>query len=97
MQNTPPQYMVGAANPYQTPNQTLPVISLILGIVGVVFCCYGFPFGVAALVTGFLGFNNVNKDPMNYGGRGLAIAGMIMGAISLFVMVIFVLIGIAGS
>ena len=95
-QNFSPGYMASSA-PYQSPNQTLAVVSLVLGIVGNVFCCYGFPFGVAALITGFIGFNNSNKDPLRYGGRGLAIAGMILGAVSIFVMLLFVLIGIAGK
>src|SRR5829696_2561168 len=37
-------------------NQTLPVISLVLGILGLVLlCCWGgIPFGIAAVITGYL-------------------------------------------
>jgi hypothetical protein len=93
--NQNPVYM--SSNPYQTPNQTLPTVSLVLGIIGVVFCCWGFPFGIAALITGYLGYNNSNTNPTMYGGRGLAIAGMILGAISIFEVLFFIIIGALGK
>jgi hypothetical protein len=77
---------VGANTPFQPPvagggqNQTLPIISLIFGILSV--CCYIGPItGIIALITGFLGMKNANNDPAQYGGKGLAIAGMITGGI----------------
>jgi hypothetical protein len=84
---------LGANTPFQPPpagagqNQTLPIISLILGIVSL--CCYISPVtGLAALITGFLGMKNANQDPANYGGKTLAIVGMVLGGI-------FFLVGIA--
>ncbi len=77
---------LGAQTPFQPPvamqgqNQTLPIISLVLGIVSL--CCYiGWATGPAALITGYLGMKNVNNDPNQYGGKGLAIAGMVVGGI----------------
>ena len=87
-----PSYM--AAGRLEGPDKTLPTISLVLGILGIVlfFCCYaGVPFGLGALATGFIGLNNINKNPMQYGGRNFAIAGMIMGGIS-FIGLILVLL-----
>lgn len=74
---------------YQKQDQTLPIISLILGVFGLVLlCCYaGFPLGAAAMVTGYLGMNNANKNPMQYGGRGLAMTGMVLGGISILISV----------
>ncbi len=94
---------IGANTPFQPPvavqgqNQTLPIISLVCGVLAfVLICCYGgFPFGIAALITGFLGIQNFNKDPMNFGGKGLAIAGMILGGISFLLSVVFLIFGIA--
>lgn len=91
-----PSYMT--STPYQGQNQTLATVSLVLGILGILlFCCYGgFYFGIAAMITGYLGFNSANKDPQQYGGKGLAIAGMIMGAISfagVLLMLFFAIIG----
>lgn len=80
---------IGQNTPFQPPpagsgsvNQTLPIISLVLGIVSL--CCYISPVtGIAALITGYLGLRNIKNDPASYGGKGLAIAGMITGGIFL--------------
>lgn len=78
---------IGQNTPFQPPpagtggvNQTLPIVSLVFGIVSL--CCYISPItGLVALITGFMGLKNVNRDPQNYGGKGLAIAGMVTGGI----------------
>lgn len=69
---------------YRTADQTLPTISLVLGILSVVLiCCYGgIWLGLPALVVGFLGMRNASGDPSRYGGKGMAIGGMILGAAS---------------
>ena len=85
---------IGQNTPFQPPpagaatgqNKTLPIVSLVLGILSL--CCYVSPVtGIAALVTGYMGMKNIKKDPRQYGGRGLALAGMIIGGL-------FALIGI---
>lgn len=84
---------LGANTPFQPPpavggqNQTLPIVSLVFGILSV--CCYIAPItGIVALITGFMGMKNANNDPSQYGGKGLAIAGMITGGV-------FLLLGLA--
>lgn len=83
----------------QGQNQTLPTVALILGVLGFVLaCCYGgIPFGLGAIVTGYLGLSNANKNPMQFGGRGLAIAGLILGAIGLFGSLLIAFFAIIGS
>lgn len=85
-----------SAVPYQVQNQTLPTVSLVLGIFGILFtCCYGgIPLGAAALVTGYLGLKNHNENPQQFGGRGLAIAGIVTGVIGLLISVGMFLIAI---
>ena len=80
----------------QGQNQTLPNIALSLGICSIVFiCCYGgFPFGLAAIIIGYIGLKNTNENPMRYGGRGLAIAGIVTGVVGLLVTVVIFLIAI---
>jgi len=78
-------------------NQTLPTVSLVCGILSILCCYFGFPFGIGALITGYLGLNNTNKDSMQYGGRGLAIAGLVLGTISLIGSVMFLLFAIIGN
>lgn len=84
---------------YQKQDQTLPVISLILGVFGLVLlCCYGgLPLGLAAVVTGYLGMNNANKNPMGYGGRGLAIGGIVLGAVGILATLIWIIIILLSS
>ena len=79
MQN--PQYQPGSGIPAAgAQNKILPIVSLVFGILSL--CCYFAPLtGLIAIITGFLGMKNANNDPANYGGKGLAIAGMVVGGI----------------
>ena len=96
---------IGQNTPFQPPvagqgqNQTLPIISLVLGILSL--CCYVSPItGIAALITGYLGMKNVNNDPANYGGKTLAIVGMILGGLFLLIGILYwvlILLGVAAS
>jgi hypothetical protein len=82
---------------YQSQNMVVPIISMVLGILSMTMCCYGFPFGIAAAITGFIGMNNANNNPTVYGGRGFAIAGLILGIVDLLITLVFLLIFIVGS
>jgi hypothetical protein len=86
-------------NQYQVrgQDQTLPTISLILGILSIVLiCCYGgFPLGLAAAITGFIGMNNANNNPTQYGGKGLAIGGLALGIGAILFSILFILFAIA--
>jgi hypothetical protein len=76
-------------------DQTLSIIALVLGILSVVVCCYGgIPFGIPALIIGFLGYNNANKNSQQYGGRELALAGMVLGGIGFLIAFFFILMAI---
>ena len=89
---------IGSNTPFQPPpagtgsvNQVLPIVALVLGVISL--CCYISPItGLAALITGYLGMKNANNDPVNYGGKGLAIAGMIIGGIMMLVGVAYYVI-----
>lgn len=81
------QQDIGSNTPFQPPaagtaggqNQTLGIITLVLGIVGLL--CLGFLTGVPALITGLMTLKNIKKDPVQYGGKVLAIIGMVLGAL----------------
>jgi uncharacterized membrane protein len=85
--------------PTRGKDQTLPTVSLILGILGLVlFCCYGgIPFGLVAVILGYLGMQNANNNPTQYGGREMAIAGMVIGGLVLVISILFIFLGILGS
>jgi len=84
----------GAPAFVQSADQTLPTIALVLGILSVLLiCCWGggLPLGLGAVITGYLGMSNVDKNPMRYGGRGLAMGGLILGIISVLGSIGFIL------
>jgi len=77
------------------PNQTLPIVSLCLGIASITvgWCCYiGALLGPAAIVTGIIGMVQNKNNPDAYGGRGLALAGIITGTLYFVGLVFFILI-----
>ena len=80
----------------QKRDQTLPTIAMILGILSVaLICCYGgIWLGLPAAVLGFLGMRNADGNPSQYGGRGMAIAGMVLGVVSLLSSLIVAMIAI---
>ena len=71
------------APPSAGQNKTLSLISLIAGILGLTICCGSFLPSLIALILGFMGRSKATQDPANYGGAGLAMGGIIMGAIGL--------------
>src|SRR5688500_3287022 len=63
------------------------VAALVLGIVGIpaFICC---PIALMAIVFGVIGLNQVSKSGNDGGGRGMAIAGIVCGAIGTFIALI---------
>lgn len=85
---------IGQNTPFEPPvasksgqNQTLAIVSLVLGILSIP-CCGFIIFGIAALVTGFMAKNKADQNPNEYGGRGLALGGMILGGITIVLGII---------
>lgn len=81
---------IGSNTPFQPPpagvqgqNKTLAVVSLVLGIAGLTICCGGFIINIAAIVTGFMARSKAAQSPEEYGGGGMAMAGLITGIIGL--------------
>ena len=112
---TPPTDPVEPIPPAGPKNNTMAIVSLVLGILGLVLLCLGIvlsmlPFAsgvcgcigvllaIGALVTGFMARNQIKTT--GEGGNGMAMAGIVMGAIqlvlilcSIIVIVIVVLLG----
>jgi hypothetical protein len=74
-------------------DQTLPTISLVLAIISIltVCCAGGVLLGLPAAIVGFIAMKNVESDPGKYSGRGMAIAGMVIGIVT-FLTSVFILI-----
>ncbi len=81
---------------FDQPPISLAASSLVLGIVGLalsLFCYVGVILSIPAIVTGVMALRRV--DAGTGGGRGLAIAGIVTGAIAVagFLTLIVVLVG----
>ncbi|MCG8407300.1 MAG: DUF4190 domain-containing protein [Phycisphaerales bacterium] len=64
----------------QPQHHGMPVAALIFGILGLVACPL---LGVPGLLLGWLSLNRIKRDPIRYGGRGMAIASLCTGGVSL--------------
>ena len=96
MQYQPPQGQI--FTPYmlpKSPDQTLAIVSIAAGAASLTigWCCYsGLLLGPAAMITGFISLSQSKKDPQNYGGRGLAIGGIVAGALYLLILIVIMII-----
>ena len=74
---------------------------MILGIVSILFgcccCAIGFPSAIGAVVCGVVAIQKINREPDVYGGKGLAIAGIVMGSSALVLSVISMVLGVAST
>jgi hypothetical protein len=77
----------------------LPTVSLIFGILSIaLFCCYGgIPLGIIALITGYMGLKNEKDDPARYGGRGLAIGGIVAGGLGLVLSILIIVLALIAN
>jgi hypothetical protein len=80
------EYEAGERRGRRYPQETSgkAVASLVLGILS--FCLPVFA-SIAAIILGIVGLSNINQSQGRLKGRGLAIAGIVTGAISPFIMV----------
>jgi len=62
------------------------ITSLVLSVVGL-FCCTLLVFNIGGIVFGHLALNQIKKNPA-IGGRGLAIAGLIVGYLGLILGIV---------
>jgi len=85
----PPPYLPANARP----SQGLAVASMITGIAGILFgwWCFGPLPGVAALVMGMIALSQIKKTPEKVTGKPYAMAGVIIGAISLVIFVLWII------
>lgn len=76
----------GGLPPGEKPKHGLAVTSFVLGLLSVF--CLGILAGLPAIITGHIAHNRARRQPGVYGGGGFAIAGFVLGYLSLIVTVI---------
>jgi len=79
----------------QKKDQNLAIASLVCGVLSFV-CCSVFT-GIPAIVLGLMAMNKEKNDPARYGGKGMAIGGTVLGALSIVILIIYVLMVLAGA
>ena len=65
------------------------VASLVLGIIGLPASCLVIP-PVLAVIFGIIGYNQITRANADGGGRGMAIAGIVLGGIGCLISLYFV-------
>lgn len=76
---------------FQVPNSSLAIISLIAGIVGILFLpVIG---GIVAVITGYKARDEIRESAGTVGGEGMATAGLVLGWIGIGLWAIGLCIG----
>lgn len=86
-----PLYPLPPAYTTVAKTNALSIISMISGILGALLICPSFfvplllvcgsPLSLAALIMGFISLNQIKKSSNQEKGRGMAIAGVVLGAL----------------
>lgn len=63
----------------QVQTSGLAIASMVCGIASVVFCCFGGILGIPAVICGHMAMSQISNSPVPVAGRGMAIAGLILG------------------
>ncbi len=93
------------ASPYQSPTpyhhpgmiaptSGLAIASLICGIVALMTCMVF--IGIPAVICGHMALTAMNDSPTPIAGRGMAIAGLVMGYLGVLITLAFVIMMMAG-
>lgn len=60
--------------------QGMAVAALVCGVIALLIP----PAGIAAIILGVIALSQADRDPMRYGGKGMAIAGIVLGILFFF-------------
>jgi hypothetical protein len=98
----PPPGPFGPAGPFGPmgalpPSNGLATGAMILGVLALpgACCCYSsLPLGLAAIVMGVIAVNKAKTSPITHGGRVMAQAGIICGAVGLALTIAIILMGV---
>lgn len=97
---TPPQQpnpQWAAPLPSGLKNHPMAIASLVLGLIGLIPCFFGVP-GLIGLVLGIVGLGAINKAPQQFTGKGMAITGIVLGALETIGLILFgLLVAFGGS
>ncbi len=81
----PPPLMAYSAAMHAPPGQGAAITSLVLSLVGITTSVL--PLGIAGGVVGLVALRRIRREPHRYGGRGMAMAGAIIGGVCLLLTI----------
>lgn len=92
----PPPSGYGQSGAYQARPGTngLAVASMVLGIAQIFTCIIG---GVLALVFGYISRRQIDESGGTQGGRGMAIAGIILGWVGIGLFAVYIVVVIIAA
>lgn len=77
------------------------VTSFVTGLVSFpLFCCCGWlglPLNIVAVVFGVLAISKCNKEPQRWKGKGLAIAGIVLGSLGIVLLILVIGLGVGAA
>jgi hypothetical protein len=85
----PGAYVPGYYPPV-APTSGLAIASMVCGIISMILCVYHGLLGLPAVICGHLALSQINSSPLPMAGRGMAIAGVVMGYLGIALSVGFV-------
>jgi hypothetical protein len=91
-----PQYQQGQPQYGYAQRRTngMSVASLVLGIVGLLLFGFFMIPNILAIIFGFVGISQINRAPQGaLGGKGLAIAGIVMGLLGVLFFILALAFG----
>ncbi len=78
--------------PQQQARKGLAIASLVLGIISIPTLGLLGVGAIVAIVLGVIALGRIKKEPATYGGKGMAIAGIITSVVSLLLVAVFVIV-----
>jgi hypothetical protein len=87
--------VVGAQQPSEERAGGMAISAMVVGIVGILcswVIVFSFPLGVTALILGIIEFKRINDGAASEKGRGMAITGIILGSLTLFGAIIYIIV-----
>jgi hypothetical protein len=84
----------GYGAPPEKLKQGLAIASLTMGIVGLLFCFLGILSSIPGLICGIMAVKKIKQNPMEYGGKGMAVTGIVMNSLMLLTIPVIAAIAI---
>lgn len=78
------------------PTSGLAIASMVCGIIGLLTCGFFAIGGIPAVICGHMAMSSINRSTEAMEGRGMAIAGLIMGYLSIVLQILAIIFVVVG-